>query len=186
MDFSKLSQNEKLALYGAVAVFLGGVISNWGGLAWLAVLAAVGVVVVLLVPGITFGSKGTLLAALGLVALGSTVIELLRFLNYFFRTLTDFQTIAFVVAIIGAAVMAYAGWTELQREGGKWQFGTGTAPAGSPPPAAPAPEASAPAPEPDPMIERAPVGMEPMAPDEPDAAPEPRRDDRLEDDRPTG
>ena len=42
MDLSKLGQHEKLALYSAIVVFLTGLISNWGGLLWLAVLAAIG------------------------------------------------------------------------------------------------------------------------------------------------
>ena len=50
MDLSKLGQHEKLALYSAIVVFLTGLISNWGGLLWLAVLAAIGVVVVVLLP----------------------------------------------------------------------------------------------------------------------------------------
>lgn len=171
MDFSKLSQNEKLALYGAIAVFLGGVISNWGGLFWLAVLAAVTVAAVLFLPGLALGSKGTLLATLGIVALGAGLIELLRFLEYFFRTLTDFQTIAFIVALVGAAVMAYAGWMELQREGGKWQFGSATAPT-APPAEPPAPAVEPPAVEP--------------AAAEPEMRSDTMADDAREDERPIG
>jgi hypothetical protein len=175
MDFSKLSQNEKLALYGAIAVFLGGVISNWGGLFWLAVLAAVTVGALLFLPGLALGSKGTVLATLGIVALGAGVIELLRFLEYFFRTLTDFQTIAFIVALVGAAIMAYAGWMELQKEGGKWQFGSATAPAA--PPAAPPAEPAAPAAEP-PAVESTAA--------EPEMRSDTVADDAREDERPIG
>jgi hypothetical protein len=174
MDFSKLDQNEKLAVYGAIAVFLAGLISNWGGLLWLALLAAIGVAVVVFLPQFSKGtalpgSKGSLMAGLGLVALGAALIEVLRYLGYIGSTFGSLSTIMFIVAVIGAAVMAYAGWQELQKEGGKWQFGAGgpasssaTAGAASPaaePPAAPAAPAAEPPPAP-----AAPPPMEPSAP----------------------
>jgi hypothetical protein len=128
MDFSKLDQNEKMAFGGAVVVFLAGIISNWGGLFWLAVLAALGMAAVILLPQVSPsttlpGSKGTLMATLGFVAVGTGVIELLRYIGYFLDTLGRLSTIAFGVALAGAVVMALAGWRELQKEGGKWRFG---------------------------------------------------------------
>ena len=187
MDLSKLSQNEKLALYGAVAVFLAGIISNWGGLLFLSILAAVGVVVVLLLPQFSPGtslpgSRGSLLAVLGLIAFGGAAIELLRYLGYTLETLGRFSTLLFIVALIGSAVMAWAGWQELQREGGKWVLGgsgAARADAASAPPAAPAPE---------PMVATEPESPAPsaasaeLAPDEPAADDPSRRDDE---DRPT-
>lgn len=133
MDFSKLDQNEKLALYGAIVVFLAGLISSWGGLLWVAILAAVGMAAVILLPRTSVpGSKGTLMAALGIVALVAGLIEVLRYAGFIGTTLGSLNTIAFIVAVIGAAVMAYAGWQELQTEGGKWEFGSRTAPASEP------------------------------------------------------
>jgi hypothetical protein len=129
MDVSKLSQHEKLALYGAIGVILAGLVSNWGGLLWLAVLAAIGVVVVLFLPQLSPstslpGSRGSLLAALGIVAVGSALIELLRWLGYTLDTLGRLSTLLFLVSLIASAVMAWAGWSELQREGGKWVLGS--------------------------------------------------------------
>jgi hypothetical protein len=135
MDLSKLGQHEKLALYSAIVLFLTGLISNWGGLLWLAVLAALGVAVVVLLPQLSPstslpGSRGTLLAALGIVAAGSALIELLRWLGYTLDTLGRLSTLLFLVSLIASFVMAWAGWSELQREGGKWVFGsTGVKPA---------------------------------------------------------
>jgi hypothetical protein len=128
MDFSKLTQNEKLAVYGSAAVFLAGIISNWGGLFWLAVLAALATAAIVLLPQAAsaiapIGSKGTVLATLGFVAAGVGIIELLRYVEFFLDTLGRFNTIAFIVALVGAGLMAYAGWQELQKEGGKWRFG---------------------------------------------------------------
>lgn len=149
MDFSKLDQNEKLAVYGASAVVLAGLISTWGGLLWLAILAAVGMLAVVLLPQISNGtslpgSQGTLMAALGFVALGAGLIEVLRYLGFIGSTLGSLNTIAFIVAVIGAAIMAYAGWRELQMEGGKWVFGSRAGAASAPAPAAQAESSSPP------------------------------------------
>jgi hypothetical protein len=159
MDLSKLSQNEKMALYAAIAVFLAGLISNWGGLLFLSILAAVGVAIVLFLPQLSPNtplpaSRGSLLAALGIVAFAAAAIELLIWISYILDTLGNFRTLAMLIALIASAVMAWAGWQALQREGGKWRFGTAqatatTAPAAatasaadaSAPPAAPQPEA---------------------------------------------
>lgn len=152
MDFSKLSQNEKLALYGAIAVFLAGLISNWGGLLWLSILAAIGVAVILFLPQMSAktslpGSRGSLLAVLGLIALGGAAIELLRYLGYTFDTLGRLSTLMFLVALAGSAVMAWAGWQALQGEGGKWVLGGGSVAAtpAAAPVSEPEPMASAPA-----------------------------------------
>ncbi|MGI8999002.1 MAG: hypothetical protein ACR2GO_04780 [Candidatus Limnocylindria bacterium] len=139
MDFSKLSQNEKLAIYGSAAVVLAGLISNWGGLLFLSILAAFGMAVVVLLPQFSSGtalpgSKGSLMAALGFVVAAGAVITALQWIG-FLGLIGSLNTIMFVVAVIGALVMAYAGWQELQSEGGKWVFGTaGTsqAPASTP------------------------------------------------------
>jgi hypothetical protein len=136
MDFSKLDQNEKLAVYGSVAVVLAGLISTYGGLMWLAILAAIGMLVVVFLPQISAGttlpgSKGTLMATLGLVALAAGVITLLQWIGVIGALFGSFTTIMLLVATIGTAVMAWAGWQELQREGGQWRFGAGTTPRGS-------------------------------------------------------
>lgn len=127
MDFSKLDQNERLALFGAIAVFLAGLISGWGGLLLLAVLAAIGMAIVVFLPQLSPstslpGSKGSLMAALGFVAAGSALITLLQWIGFigFF----GFNSLMFLIALIGSLVMAWAGWQELQAEGGRWRFGT--------------------------------------------------------------
>jgi hypothetical protein len=144
MDLSKLDESEKLALYAAIVAFLAGLLSNWGGLLFLSILAALGVAIVLFLPQMSPstslpGSRGSLLAGLGLVAFGGAAIELLRYIGYAMETLGSFSTLLFLVALVGSAVMAWAGWQALQREGGKWQFGMEEATAS---PAAPEPTAA--------------------------------------------
>jgi hypothetical protein len=148
---SKLSANEKMAVYSAAVLVLAGVISNWGGLMWLSVLAGIAVLAVLFLPQFSPattlpGSKGSLLVALGGIAAAGAVIEFLRFLSYFFHTLDDYQTWLFAVALIAAVVLFWTGWKEFQGEGGKFQMGmpggaapTPAPPASSPPPMAPPP-----------------------------------------------
>ena len=127
MDFSRLDQNEKLAVYGSVAVVLAGLISNWGGLLFLSILAAIGMLVVVFLPQFSSGtslpgSKGSLMALLGFVAAGGAVITALQWLGYL-GLIGSLNTIMFFVAVIGAVVMAWAGWQELQSEGGRWVLG---------------------------------------------------------------
>ena len=151
MDFSKLDQNEKLATYGSVAVVIAGLVSAWGGLLFLSILAGIGMLVVVFLPQFSPsatlpGSKGTLMAVLGIAAAAGALITALQWLTLLGALLSSFNTILFLIAVIGALVMAWAGWQELQGEGGKWVLGASTAsrtdaPA-APPPAAPAPSES--------------------------------------------
>lgn len=173
MDLSKLSSNEKMAVYSSVVLVLAGIISNWGGLMWLSVLAGVGVLAVLLLPQISPstklpGSRGSLLVALGGIAAAGAVIEFLRFISYFFNSLDDYRTWLFAIAAIAAIYVLWLGWKEFQAEGGKFVMGMS---AGAsvppvpmvPPPAPPMGEPMAPPPAP-PMAEpMAPPPSEPMA-----------------------
>jgi hypothetical protein len=169
MDFGKLSSNEKTAAVAAVVVVLAGIISNWGGLVWLSVIAAAAAVVILLLPQLSAGttlpgSRGSWLVALGAVAAVGTIIELLRFMGYFFNSLDDYRTWLFAIALIASLVLAWVGWQEFQREGGRFNIGTDagrSAPAA--PAAAAAPPAAEPAPPPPPPAAPPPASPEPMA-----------------------
>src|SRR3990170_1223358 len=130
MDFSKLSQNEKLAVYGSAAVVLAGLISSSGGLLFISILAALGMLAVVFLPQLSPstalpGTKGTLMAALGIAAAAAAVISALQWLG-FLAVFGSLYTIMFLVALVGSLVMAWAGWQELQSEGGTWRFGAAT------------------------------------------------------------
>ena len=192
MDFGKLSSNEKTAAVAAVVVVLAGIISNWGGLVWLSILAAAAAAVVILLPQLSSstslpGSRGSWLVALGAIAAVGMVIEILRFMGYFFNSLDDLQTWLFAIALIASLVLAWVGWQEFQREGGRFNIGTdanrsaASAPsAGTSAPAAP-PATSAPAAPPATVTPAAPPPppAEPMAGEMGDMAGE-------DDDRPVG
>ncbi|HEV8252201.1 MAG TPA: hypothetical protein VGQ66_02365 [Candidatus Limnocylindria bacterium] len=146
MNFSKLSANEKMAVYSSAVLVLAGIISNWGGLLWLSVLAGIAVLAVVFLPQVSPttklpGSTGTLLVSLGAVAAAGAVIEILRYLSYFFSTLDDWQTWMFAIALIAALYLFWTGWQAFKAEGGKFQMGAASVPPVPmvPPPAAPPP-----------------------------------------------
>jgi hypothetical protein len=174
MNFSKLSWNEKMAVYGSVAAVIGGLVGGLSGLIWLSVLAGIGVLVVLFLPMMSPttampGSKGSWLVVLGGIAGVAAVLGLLTViadLGSWFE-IAALRTIFFLIAVAGAIVTAWAGWQAFQAEGGKFNIGmaTGaTSPAApmAPPPAAPAPP-EPPAPMDEPMAQPMGEGMhEPM------------------------
>ena len=154
MNFSSLSSNEKLGVYGAIAVIIGMLIASGGffgfGLGLLALIAAIAMLVIVFLPqmsGTTTlpGSKGTLMFAAGIIAAAVLVITLIQFLGFIGEFLATLNGIFFLIAVIGSLVMAWAGWGELQTEGGSFRFGSGgtSGTTGTtrnvPPPAAPPP-----------------------------------------------
>ena len=152
MNFSILSSNEKLGVYGSIAVIVGILIASGGffgfGLGLLALIAAIAMLVIIFLPqmsGTTSlpGSKGTLMFAAGIIAAAVLVITLIQFLGFIGSFLGSLNGIFFLIAVIGSLVMAWAGWGELQTEGGTFRFGSGgtsgTTPItrSEPPPASP-------------------------------------------------
>jgi hypothetical protein len=153
MDFSKLSQNDRMASGAAVVVILAGLISNWGSLFWISILAAIVALIVIFLPQLSPstalpGSKGSLLVASGGVAGLFGVIEVLRYLGYIGKYFGDFGTLMFLIAVIAALVLAWTGWQAFQAEGGKFQIGAAapptTPPPSNPPPSAPPPSSPPP------------------------------------------
>jgi hypothetical protein len=152
MDFSKLSSFERMAAWAGIVVVVTGIaanlISDWGDLYWLAIVAAAVTVVVVFLPQFSPstklpGSSGSFLLLLGGIAGAAAVIYFITWIRYIFKYITDVDTILFLVGAVASVYLAWNGWRALQAEGGKFQFGTGST--GASPSAAPsAPEASAP------------------------------------------
>lgn len=140
MDFSKLSQNEKLAVYGAAASIIGPVIASGLGFGagFLTLLLAVGMLAVVFLPQLSPtttlpGSKGSLMVIIGGIAAASAALALLSSIGWlgFFGTNLIF-VVGWLVGIAGGLLMGWAGWQEFQAEGGKLQLGSAsTTPAGS-------------------------------------------------------
>lgn len=161
MDFSKLSQNDKLAVYGAAAVVVAGVIAaatyTFYSTTWLAIIIALGMLFVVFQPQVAStvnlpGTKGSLMLLLGGAAGVVMVLALLMSLRLIFIQF-GLPDVMFLIAVAGGLLMAWAGWQAFQAEGGKFQLGSSSpgAPASTPtqpPPSTPAatPETSTPPP----------------------------------------
>ncbi|MGI8658038.1 MAG: hypothetical protein ACR2K4_04610 [Candidatus Limnocylindria bacterium] len=149
MEFSKLSKNDKLAVYGSAAVIIGGLVGiGAAGLGILAILAAVGMLAVVFLPQMSPGtnlpgSKGSLMLLLGGIAAAVLVLGLLSILSALGILLQfgGLNTLFYLIAVAGGVLMAWAGWQEFQAEGGKFQVGTSSTSA--PPPAESHPAAPA-------------------------------------------
>jgi hypothetical protein len=175
VDFNKLSANEKLAVYGSAAVIVAGLIGvGVGGVGLLAVLAAIAMLAVVFLPQFSPnttlpGSKGSLLLILGGIAGVIMLLGLLQIIGAL-GSWFEFQplgAIFFLIAVVGALLMAWAGWQEFQAEGGKFVLGT-TSGGGASTPAAPRTETAPPAATPPPA---APPAAAADVDDDPPAAP---------------
>lgn len=156
MDFSRLTQNEKTAALAAAVLVVAGLIAattySTYAITWVAILAAVGMLFVVLQPQIAPkvnlpGSKGSLMVVLGGIAGVIMVLALLTTVTFIFVAF-GFADILFLAAILAGVTMAWTGWTAFQAEGGKFQLGdssaaapTTTTPADAEPPVAAAPAA---------------------------------------------
>ena len=156
MDFSKLSQNEKLAVYGAIASVIGPILATAGfgfGVGIFTLLLALAMLAIVFLPqwspqSTLPGSKGSLMVLVGGVAAVSAALALIGSIGYLslFGSNVLF-VLGWLVGIAGGLLMGWAGWQEFQAEGGKFQLGTpasssSAAPAASnaePAPVTPAP-----------------------------------------------
>lgn len=172
MDLSKLSQNEKLAMYGAAALIIGGAVGYGYGLTGLGMLAAVAMLAIVflpqLSPGTTLpGSRGSLMLVAGGLAGVVMVLALLQAITGVLFVNTNLRDLFFLVAVAGGVLMAWASWQEFQAEGGKFQLGSSAPEATPAAPVAAPPDAAPPA--------------EPVASEDPAT-----RETDAEDDRPAG
>ena len=145
MDFSKLGQNEKLAVYGAIASIVGPVLSSMGfgfGVGWLTLLLAIAMLAIVFLPQLSPqttlpGSKGSLMLVVGGIAAVSAALALLTSFGLlgFFGSNIVF-VLGWLLGIVGGLLMGWAGWQEFQAEGGKFQLGNATTAAASSTPAA--------------------------------------------------
>lgn len=168
MDLSKLGQNEKLAVYGAVASIVGPIIMAAGyalAVGWLTLILALAMLAIVFLPQWSPqttlpGSKGSLMLVVGGIAAVFSVLALLSGFGILgLLGVGPLFVIGWLIGIAGGLLMGWAGWQEFQAEGGKFQLGTSTpaanraapgdapsqATASAPPPAPPAAAPEAPA-----------------------------------------
>jgi len=147
MDFSKLSSNDKLAVYGAVAAIIGAFLSFGGGGSF-GVLTGIAMLVIIFLPQFSPattlpGSKGSLMMIVGGVSALSAVLALLALLSLMGAIGIYGGTWIFglILSVAGGLLMGWASWQTFQAEGGKFNLGMAAPPAPPAPPAAPAPPA---------------------------------------------
>lgn len=118
MKSSRLASNAKVAVYGAAAVLIGGLVGFGTGAAGIvAMIAALGMLVVVYrTPTALTASRGLLMLALGGLAGVVLVIGLLGRLGSIGLMLANavIPTIFYLVAVGGGVAMAWAGWHEFQ------------------------------------------------------------------------
>jgi hypothetical protein len=132
VNFSRLSYFEKVAAVAAVVVVITALISlanDWGILMAISLLAALGALVVIFLPQTAPtttlpGSKGSLLVATGAVATVVTAVVAVSWIGWITEHLGTFDTLQFLLGLVAAVVLAWAGWQVLRAEGGKLMFGT--------------------------------------------------------------
>ena len=132
MNFSKLSYFAKVAAVAAVVVVLTALISlanDWGILMAISLLAGLAALVVIFLPqtapSTTLpGSKGSLLTAAGAVATVVTAAVAVSWIGWIGEHLATVDTLQFLVGLVAAVVVFWAGWQVLRSEGGKLMFGT--------------------------------------------------------------
>ena len=131
MDFSKLDQNERMAAAASGALVTAGLVAAAAyatySMTWLAVIAALGMLFVVLQPqvasGVTLpGSKGSLMLLLGVAAGVIMIVSLLVGLDFVFLRF-GLPDLAFLIAVAAGVVMAWSGWQAFQTEGGKFRLG---------------------------------------------------------------
>lgn len=173
MDFSKLSSNEKLAVYGAVAAIVGAFLGFGGiGGGGFGLLPGIVMLAIIFLPQFSPstklpGSKGSLMLIVGGVSGIFALLALLGILTVFgaFAFYGGVFFVGLLLSTAGGLLMGWASWQEFQAEGGKFNLGMASGPsAPAAPPAPPAPPA-APAPMAQPMQE--PMGDEDSSGDEP-------------------
>ena len=180
MDFSKLSSNEKLAVYGAVAAIVGALLSFGGG-GTFTLLTGVAMLLIIFLPQFSPnttlpGSKGSLMLIVGGVAGIAALLSLLAILTVLgaFALYGGLWFVGLLLSTAGGLLMGWASWKEFQAECGKFTLGT----ASIAPPAPPAAPSETPAPPAAPMAE--PMSPPPPAPIEGSMG-QPAPSDRTED-----
>ncbi|NJD29688.1 MAG: hypothetical protein FIA92_15530 [Chloroflexi bacterium] len=144
MNFSALSQNDRIALVAGGVVAIAALISlvyNWGAIMIISLLAGLLAVVVIIQPSLLAtlrlrGSKGSLLLIAGVGAALVNVLTGVDYLTWLTEHLVSFDALQFIVGIVAAIALLYAGWMAYRAEG---TMTASAAPAPAAPPPAPAP-----------------------------------------------
>jgi uncharacterized membrane protein len=124
MDFSKLSQNDRLTLGAGAVVVITALLSignDWGALMFLSLAAGAGAIALVLQPMLAPTAtlpvtKAQALVGLGAVATISTGLSGLNWLGYILEHLIKFDTVQFLTGLAAAVVLFVIGFQAFQSE----------------------------------------------------------------------
>jgi hypothetical protein len=125
MDLSKLSSNDRSAVFVAAVVVITGFLSliwAWGTLMLLAGLAGLVVLGAVLLPQLSPSTnlpapKGLVMLGAGVVAAVSFVVTAFDWIGWIGDHLATFDTIQFLVGLVASLVLAWIGWRAYQEAG---------------------------------------------------------------------
>jgi hypothetical protein len=124
MDFSKLSQNDRITLGAGAVVVVTALLSisnEWGALMFLSLAAGIGAIALVLqpffAPQVTLpATKATVLLGLGAVATVATGLSGLNWLGWIVEHFARFDTIQFLTGLAAAVVLLVIGFQAFQAE----------------------------------------------------------------------
>ena len=124
MDFSKLSQNDRITLGAGAAVVVTALLSitnDWGALMFLSLAAGAGAIAVVIQPIVAPAAslpvpKGSALLGLGATAAVATGLSGLNWLGWIIEHLARFDTIQFMTGFAAAVVLLYFGYVAFKAE----------------------------------------------------------------------
>jgi hypothetical protein len=138
MDLSKLTANERMAVFAGAVVVISGIISlinNWGTLMLVALLAGAVVVGGLLIPQLSPGTnlpapRGIVMLGGGVVAAVAYLVTAIDWLGWIGENIASFDAIQFLIGLIASFVLAWTGWRAYQESGRMGSPAPPTTPAG--------------------------------------------------------
>jgi hypothetical protein len=139
--FSALSANDRLAAMAAIIVAVTGIVSlfwRWGALMFVPTLAALAVLFIIfqarLAPNVKLPmTRGVLLLGLGGIAALVWLLVMFQWLDYITDNLATIDTIQFLVGLVAAVVLAFAGWRAYLADSGTAAVAPPAPPAAPPP-----------------------------------------------------
>jgi hypothetical protein len=122
VDLSRLDANERMAAMAAGVVLVLGIVSivnDWGALMIVPILGALAVLAVLFLPQVNLPApRGLTLLLAGAVAALFWIIAAVSWLDWIVGHLATFDTLQFLVGLVAAIVLAWAGWQAYQASPG--------------------------------------------------------------------
>jgi threonine/homoserine/homoserine lactone efflux protein len=138
MSMASMSGSGRATAVAAAITLVTGLLSvanEWGTLMFIPIIASLGVLALFLMPAAlsSLGSRGTLLVLFGVATALIWIVVAFDWIGWIGDHIADFDTIQFLVGLLAALYLAFAGWQAFRAEGGKFQLGPTKSPPSAPP-----------------------------------------------------